>query len=100
MKKIFVGNLDFDATEESVRALFEAHGTVESVKLMTDRDSGRPRGFGFVEMADADAERAINAVNGTTLGGRTLNVNLARPKVDRGAGGGGGESRSRRPPRW
>jgi RNA recognition motif-containing protein len=59
MKKIFVGNLDFAATEESIRALFEPYGTVESAKLMTDRDTGRSRGFAFVEMADADAERAI-----------------------------------------
>jgi cold-inducible RNA-binding protein len=101
VKKIFVGNLDFGATEESIRSLFEQHGAVESVKLMTDRDSGRSRGFAFVEMAEADADRAINALNGANLGGRALNVNEARPKVDRGGGGsrGGGE-RTRRAPRW
>ena|SRR5579864_2563685 len=101
MKKIFVGNLDFGATEDSIRALFEAHGAVESVKLMTDRDTGRSRGFAFVEMADADAEAAIKALNGTNLGGRALNVNEARPKVERGGGGGSGEGhRARRAPRW
>lgn len=103
MKKIFVGNLDFGATEESIRALFEQYGPVESAKLMTDRDTGRSRGFAFVEMADSDAEKAINALNGTNLGGRALNVNEARPKVDRAGGAGGGrghDSRSRRGPRW
>ena len=98
MKKIFVGNLDFGATEDSIRTLFETQGAVESVKLMTDRDTGRSRGFAFVEMADADAERAIKALNGTNLGGRALNVNEARPKVERG--GGRDEGRSRRAPRW
>ena len=98
MKKIFVGNLDFGTTEESLRSLFETQGAVESVKLMTDRDTGRSRGFAFVEMADADAERAIKALNGTNLGGRALNVNEARPKVDRG--GGREEGRTRRAPRW
>jgi RNA recognition motif-containing protein len=98
MKKIFVGNLDFGATEDSIRTLFETQGSVESVKLMTDRDTGRSRGFAFVEMADADAEKAIKALNGTNLGGRALNVNEARPKVDRG--GGRDEGRSRRAPRW
>ena len=101
MKKIFVGNLDFGATEDSIRALFEAHGTVESVKLMTDRDTGRSRGFAFVEMADAAADAAMKALNGTNLGGRALNVNEARPKVERGGGGGSGEGhRARRAPRW
>jgi cold-inducible RNA-binding protein len=103
MKKIFVGNLDFGATEDSIRSLFEQYGPVESAKLMTDRDSGRSRGFAFVEMADTDAEKAINALNGTNLGGRALNVNEARPKVDRAGGGhgsGGDGGRSRRGPRW
>ena len=100
MKKIFVGNLDFGATEDSIRALFEAHGTVESVKLMTDRDTGRSRGFAFVEMADADADAAMKALNGTNLGGRALNVNEARPKVERGGGGSGEGHRARRAPRW
>lgn len=89
MKKIFVGNLDFGATEDSVRALFEQHGSVSSVSILTDRDTGRSRGFGFVEMADSgEADRAIAALNGTNLGGRALNVNEARPKVDRGGRGG------------
>ncbi len=98
MKKIFVGNLDFGATEDSIRELFESQGAVESVKLMTDRDTGRSRGFAFVEMADPDADRAIKSLNGTNFGGRALNVNEARPKVDRG--GGRDEGRGRRPPRW
>lgn len=90
MKKIFVGNLDFGATEASIRALFEPHGTVESVSLVTDRDTGRSRGFGFVEMPDsAAADKAIAALNGTNSGGRALNVSEARPKTDRGGGGGG-----------
>lgn len=97
MKKIFVGNLDFGATEDSIRQLFESQGGVESVKLMTDRDTGRSRGFAFVEMADADADKAIKSLNGTNFGGRALNVNEARPKVERG---GRDEGRSRRPPRW
>jgi cold-inducible RNA-binding protein len=89
LKKIFVGNLDFGATEDSVRALFEQHGSVSSVSILTDRDTGRSRGFGFVEMADSgEADRAIAALNGTNLGGRALNVNEARPKVDRGGRGG------------
>jgi RNA recognition motif-containing protein len=94
MKNIFVGNLSFGATEDAVRALFEAHGTVDRVSIVTDRETGQPRGFGFVEMAnDAEAERAIAALNGQELGGRTLNINEARPKTDRGFGGGGGGGR-------
>lgn len=81
MKNIFVGNLDFGATESSVRALFEEHGTVQSVNLVTDRDTGRSRGFAFVEMTDSDAAgRAIDALHGRETGGRPLNVALARPK--------------------
>ena len=108
MKNIFVGNLDFGATEESVRALFEEYGAVERVSVLKDRDTGRSRGFGFVEMTNADeADRAINALNGFNFGGRALNVNEARPKADGGGGGrgggfrgsGGGPSR-RREPRW
>lgn len=100
MKNIFVGNLSFGATEDAVRSLFEAYGTVERVSIVTDRDSGQPRGFGFVEMTnDAEAEKAIAALNGHELGGRTLNVNEARPKTDRGSGGGrsggGGYGRKR-----
>jgi RNA recognition motif-containing protein len=87
MKNIFVGNLDFGATEESIRELFEPHGAVERVSLVTDRDTGRSRGFAFVEMTDsAEADRAIAALNGVSLGGRALNINEARPKTDRGSG--------------
>jgi cold-inducible RNA-binding protein len=118
MKNIFVGNLDFGATEETVRALFEAYGAVERVSLMTDRDTGRSRGFAFVEMTDAEeADRAITALNGSNVGGRALNVNEARPKPSGGGGGGGrgpggfrgsgggggrgdGPPRGRREPRW
>ncbi len=106
MKSIFVGNLDFGATEDSIRALFEPYGTVERVNLITDRDTGRSRGFAFVEMADAaEAERAIAGLNGANLGGRALNVNEARPKADRASSGGGfrrggGAPRQRREPRW
>lgn len=95
MKNIFVGNLDFAATEESIRSLFQPYGTIERVNLVTDRDTGRPRGFAFVEMTvPAEADRAIEALNGTELGGRSLNVNEARPKTN------GGGSRERRTPRW
>ena len=90
MKNIFVGNLSFGATEDAVRSLFEAYGTVERVNFITDRDSGQPRGFGFVEMSvNAEADRAIAELNGRELDGRALNVNEARPKEDRGFGGGG-----------
>jgi cold-inducible RNA-binding protein len=84
--RLYVGNLPFSATDESVRALFSKHGTVEKVSLITDRDTGRPRGFGFVEMSSADAARAIQALNGTDFGGRPLRVNEAQ---DRPRGGGG-----------
>src|ERR1700734_1199536 len=91
MKNIFVGNLNFGATEDAVRALFEAYGTVERVSIVTDRDTGQPRGFGFVEMsANADADRAIAELNGREHDGRALNVNEARPKTERSFGGGGG----------
>ena len=97
MKNIFVGNLSFGATETSVRALFEAYGTVEKVNIITDRDTGQARGFGFVEMsANAEADRAIAELNGRELDGRALNVNEARPKTDRGFGGGGGQRRNNR----
>ena len=97
MKNIFVGNLSFGTTEQDIRSLFEAHGTVDRVSIVTDRETGQPRGFGFVEMTnDAEGDRAIAAVNGKEVGGRTLNVNEARPKSE-GAGsrGGGGGGRSR-----
>ena len=91
MKNIFVGNLDFNTSEEELRQMFEAHGQVDRVSIMTDRDTGRSRGFGFVEMTNAEeGDKAIAALNGTQVGGRTLNVNEARPKVERGGGGGGG----------
>ncbi len=108
MKNIFVGNLDFSSTEASVRALFEPYGNVERVNLVTDRDTGRSRGFAFVEMTDAaQADQAIAALNGANLEGRALNVNEARPKPQGGGGRGfgrpsqgGGERRPRREPRW
>jgi cold-inducible RNA-binding protein len=94
MKKIFVGNLSFGATEDSVRAMFEAYGAVDRVSIVTDRDSGQPRGFGFVEMgSNSEADRAISELNGRELDGRALNINEARPKEDRGFGGGGGGNR-------
>ena len=98
MKNIFVGNLSFGTTEETVRSLFEAHGTVDRVNIVRDRDTGQPRGFGFVEMTnDNEGQNAISALNGRDLDGRTLNVNEARPKTERGfAGGGGGGGRKQR----
>jgi cold-inducible RNA-binding protein len=91
VKNIFVGNLDFNTAEEELRQMFEAYGQVDRVSIMTDRETGRSRGFGFVEMTNSeDGEKAIAALNGSQLGGRTLNVNEARPKVERGGGGGGG----------
>ncbi|HEY3440103.1 MAG: RNA-binding protein [Bryobacterales bacterium] len=93
MKNIFVGNLSFGATEDSLRSLFEAYGTVDRVSIVTDRETGRSRGFGFVEMSnDEEGDRAIAAVNGKDLDGRTMNVNEARPKTERSGGGGGGRS--------
>ena len=92
MSKIYVGNLPFTADEAAVRALFEQHGTVESVSLINDRETGRPRGFGFVEMSSADAARAIQSLNGKDMGGRPLKVNEAQDKPKGGgrSGGGGG----------
>jgi len=88
MKNIYVGNLSFDATEDQVRSMFEQYGPVERVSIITDRDTGQPRGFAFVEMPDDDsAGKAMEALNGTNLGGRNLTVNEARPKADRGGGG-------------
>jgi RNA recognition motif-containing protein len=80
MSKIYVGNLPFTADEAAVRSLFATHGTVESVALITDRDTGQPRGFGFVEMSNADAARAIQVLNGHQMDGRALKVNEAQPK--------------------
>lgn len=104
MKNIFVGNLNFNTGEDELRQMFEQYGQVDRVSIMTDRDTGRSRGFGFVEMTNAeDGEKAIAALNGTQMGGRTLNVNEARPKAERaGGGGGGGRGRDRgdRGGRW
>src|SRR5260370_10387408 len=87
LKTIFVGNWDFGATEQSIRALFEPYGAVERVNIVTDRDTGQPRGFAFVEMTNTnEADQAINALNGTNLGERALNVNEAPPKPDRDGG--------------
>ena len=124
MKKLFVGNIPHSTTEADLRALFEPHGAIEQVSIVTERETGRSRGFAFVEMTDSgEAEKAIAALNGTDLGGRALNINEARPKTDRGGdrggfrggrpGGGGGRSgggggrddyrgqaRQPREPRW
>ena len=95
MKNVFVGNLSFGATEDAVRSMFEAYGVVERVNLITDRDTGRAKGFGFVEMSNgAEADRAIAELNGREVDGRALNVNEARPKTERGSGGGYGRSRN------
>ncbi|MHC4080746.1 MAG: RNA recognition motif domain-containing protein [Planctomycetota bacterium] len=87
--KIYVGNMSFDTSEDSLRSVFAEHGNVDEVAVITDRDTGRPRGFAFVTMAnDADAQNAIDAVNGKDLDGRTLNVSESRPKPQGGGGGG------------
>jgi cold-inducible RNA-binding protein len=87
MAKIYVGNLPFTTTDAELRSLFSQHGTVESVSLPTDRETGRPRGFAFVEMNQADAARAIQNLNGKDLGGRPLRVNEAQDKPRSGGGG-------------
>ena len=92
-KKLYVGNLSFDATETEVRELFEKHGTVESIAMITDRDSGRFRGFGFVEMEDSAANAAIKALDGRDMNGRSLKVNEAKPREDRNGGNGGRNDR-------
>lgn len=100
MAKIYVGNLPFSASDADVRALFAQHGTVTSVSLPTDRETGRPRGFGFVEMSDGEAAKAIASLNGYNMGGRPLRVNEAQDKPRTGGGrpggggGGGGYGRS------
>jgi RNA recognition motif-containing protein len=101
VKNIFVGNLSFNTNEDELRQIFEGYGQVDRVSILTDRDTGRSRGFGFVEMtSDEDGEKAIAALNGSQFGGRTINVNEARPKSDRGGsggfGGGGGRGRGDR----
>ncbi|HMK23538.1 MAG TPA: RNA-binding protein [Terriglobales bacterium] len=115
MKNLYVGNLPHSTTEAELRNIFEAHGAVEKITLVTDRDTGRSRGFGFVEMTNAnEADKAIAALNGSDLGGRTLTINEAKPKAERSGGGGrrfgGGGGRGRddyrghprqpREPRW
>jgi len=117
MKNLYVGNLPHSTTDAELRTVFEAHGTVEKITLVTDRDTGRSRGFAFVEMTNAEeADKAMAALNGTDLGGRALTVNEAKPKTDRPRGGGGqrfggggggrgrddyrGHPRQPREPRW
>jgi RNA recognition motif-containing protein len=92
--KMYVGNLPFTATEDSVRALFAAHGTVETLSLINDRETGSPRGFGFVEMANADAARAMQALNGADFDGRPLRINEAQSKVRSGGSDRGGQRRN------
>jgi cold-inducible RNA-binding protein len=92
--KLFVGNLSFDTTENDLQDAFAAHGTVTEANLMMDRTTNRPRGFGFVTMSsDAEAQKAMEALNGKELGGRALTVNIARPREERSGGGGGGGGR-------
>jgi RNA recognition motif-containing protein len=89
--KLFVGNLSFNMTENDLHDAFAAHGTVVEANLVTDRTTGRPRGFAFVTMStDEEAQKAIAALNGKSIDGRALNVNVARPREERGPGGGGG----------
>jgi len=100
VKNIFVGNLSFGTTENTVRSMFESYGTVDRVNIVTDRETGQARGFAFVEMSsDAEGNAAINGLNGKDVDGRTLNVNEARPKAERGSGGGYRRSGSRQN-RW
>ena len=89
--KLYVGNLSFNSTEADITDAFSAHGTVTSVNVITDRETGRPRGFAFVEMSnDAEAQAAMQALDGRDLDGRSLKVNVAKPRESRGGGGGGG----------
>jgi hypothetical protein len=105
VKNIFVGNLSFNTNEDELRQMFESYGQVDRVSIMTDRDTGRSRGFAFVEMSNTEeADKAIAGLNGAEFEGRALNVNEARPKPQGGGGGGrgnaGGFGRQRREPRW
>ncbi len=93
MTKLYVGNLPFTATEDGVRALFSQHGTVESLSLITDRETGNPRGFGFVEMANAEASRAMQSLNGADFDGRPLRINEAQSKGRSNGNGQGGQRR-------
>ena len=89
-KKLYVGNLTYEVTDSTLEQMFAAHGTVQSAQVIMDRDTGRSKGFGFVEMSsDQEAQAAITALNGQQVGGRTLTVNEARPREDRGGGRGG-----------
>ena len=98
-KNIYVGNMGFDTTQDKLQELFQAHGEVTSVNIITDRDTGRPRGFGFVEMGtDAEASAAIAALDGQEVDGRTLKVNEAKPRAPRSGGGGGSRGGNR--DRW
>lgn len=93
-KRLYVGNLTYGTTDDTLRQLFEAHGAVTSAQVIMDRDTGRSKGFGFVEMANEDeAQAAIAALNGQQVEGRALTVNEARPKTEGGGGGGGGRGR-------
>ncbi len=97
MTNIYVGNLSFDATDASLQEAFAAFGAVDKASVVTDRETGRSRGFGFVEMGnDEEGAAAIEGLNGTDLGGRTIKVNVAKPREDRPRGGGGGGGRDRR----
>jgi RNA recognition motif-containing protein len=90
-KKLYVGGLPYSVTEDKLQEIFSAHGTVESARVITDRFTGRSRGFGFVEMSnEEEAQTAIDSLNGSDLDGRSLTVNEARPQENRGGGGGGG----------
>jgi RNA recognition motif-containing protein len=99
MKRIYVGNLPYSATADEVRELFEQHGNVHSVDLINDRETGQPRGFGFVEMDEDGADAAIEALDGYAMGGRNLKINEARPRSNGGGGGGRGDRGPRRE-RW
>jgi len=93
-KKLYVGGLPYPVTEDKLQEIFSAHGTVESARVITDRFTGRSRGFGFVEMSsEEEAQTAIDSLNGSDLDGRSLTVNEARPQENRGGGGGGGGDR-------
>ncbi len=102
MKNIYVGNLSFATSEQQIRSLFETHGSVDRVNVVTDRDTGRAKGFAFVEMSStSEADQAISALNGTDVDGRTLNVNEARPKTsDGGRRGNSGGGYGRKQSRW
>ena len=96
MKNIFVGNLSFNTSEDELRRLFETYGQVDRVSILTDRETGRSRGFGFVEMTNSEeGEKAIASLNGAQFGGRTINVNEARPKAERATGGRGDRGANR-----